>query len=568
MQPHPLDIPEILAVIGSFLPLWVDPTPNPTCNSNRNHNSKRPPDITDLVFKPKTILTCLLVSNLWYKTLLPVLWYSYRSGFMDGVPDAVIRRNSPHFRILSISQWSFRFFDIAWFECTKLVELNIYLDEGGSSGSVEQDANRGKDDRHGETGETSESSTGRRGKRTEEPESRAVVPLPDAKRLLRTNPRLKCLSWTGPTRSTTALDVEDLVGLAGLENLSLDRWDCSDGRLDMVLKSVAGSLKVLCVGWICGVETGLSSVPLPPVSSASPSSSPPATTPGATALQSLREKPRNGVDNGRSNTTDIWMLPRLEELVWSGGDLDDEYLSELVKRCPKLKNVTLYVNHGGWDFDRLAASLGNYCPDIETLEVDPVIETFEVETLIRHCSPNRPQLRKLRIAVNGPNELGLVSAILPHASTLEDFEIYRTQEETDGPLYLRLLVACSRLTRFAFFSRAAPFDVEFLETLKQERWGCCERLRELSLDLGFFHKYRKQTRAERVETKALLSEVGGWVEVKAVEEEGGGDYDEYEVEPFDMVKLRQVLELVQLQELELEVLILDEVEFWRNRPIS
>lgn len=494
---------------------------------------------------------------------------------MDEVPDAVIRRNSSHFRILSISQWSqwsYRGLDFACFECTKLVELDIYLDEGGGGGSTEQDVNDEEDDGHGESGTFYESSTGRRGTRTgEEHESRTVVPLPDAKRLLRTNPRLKCLTWAGPVRSTTALDVEDLVGLTGLESLSLDRWDCSDGRLDVVLKSVAGSLKMLCVGWICGVETGHSSAPLSPVSSTSPSPSPPAaTTAAATALQSLPRKIRNGVDNGRTNTTDEhWMLPRLEELVWSGGELDDEYLSDLVKRCPRLKNVTLYVNHGGWDFDRLAASLGSYCPDIETLEIDPVIETHDVETLIRHCSPNRPQLRKLRIAVNGSNELGLVSAILPHASTLEDFEIYRTQDEMDGPLYLRLLVACSRLTRFAFISRAAPFDVEFLETLKKERWGCCEGLREIRLDLGFFHKYRKQTRAERVETKALLSEVGGWVEVKAVEEENGGDYDEYEVEPFDMVKLRQVLELVQVQELkELEVLILDEAEFWRNRPIS
>ncbi|KAK3830533.1 MAG: hypothetical protein JOS17DRAFT_775356 [Linnemannia elongata] len=498
-------------------PIDGGPTSDPTCN--RNRNPKRPPDITHLGFKPKTILTCLLVSKLWYKTLLPVLWYSYRSGSMDEVPDAVIRRNSSHFRILSISQWSqwsYRGLDFACFECTKLVELDIYLDEGGGGGSTEQDVNDEEDDGHGESGTFYESSTGRRGTRTgEEHESRTVVPLPDAKRLLRTNPRLKCLTWAGPVRSTTALDVEDLVGLTGLESLSLDRWDCSDGRLDVVLKSVAGSLKMLCVGWICGVETGHSSAPLSPVSSTSPSPSPPAaTTAAATALQSLPRKIRNGVDNGRTNTTDEhWMLPRLEELVWSGGELDDEYLSDLVKRCPRLKNVTLYVNHGGWDFDRLAASLGSYCPDIETLEIDPVIETHDVETLIRHCSPNRPQLRKLRIAVNGSNELGLVSAILPHASTLEDFEIYRTQDEMDGPL--------------------------------------------------------KQTRAERVETKALLSEVGGWVEVKAVEEENGGDYDEYEVEPFDMVKLRQVLELVQVQELkELEVLILDEAEFWRNRPIS
>ncbi|KAH7050588.1 hypothetical protein BKA57DRAFT_459094 [Linnemannia elongata] len=587
MQPHPLDIPEILAVIGSFLPLWVGPTPKPTCKRKRNpkRNPKRPPDINDLVFKPKTILTCLLVSKLWYKTLLPVLWYSYRSGFMDEVPDAVIRRNSPHFRILSIlqwSQWSYRCFNFACFECTKLVELDIYLDEGGSGGgggSVEQDADKEEDGGHEETGVASESSTRQKGARTGEGhESRAVVPLPDAKRLLRTNPRLKRLSWTGPVRSTTALDVEELVGLTGLEDLSLDRWDCSDGRLDMVLKSVAGSLKVLNIGWICGVETGLSSVPLSPISSpsssSSSSSSPATITTAATALQSLREKIRNGMGNGHSNTTDeFWMLPQLEDLVWSGGELDDEYLSELVKRCPKLKSVTLYVNHGGWDFDRLAASLGSYCPEIETLDINPVIETYEVEAMIRHCSPNRPQLRKLRIAVNGPNELGLVTAILPHASTLEEFDIYRTQDEMDGPLYLRLLVACSRLTRLAFFSRAAPFDVEFLETLKQERWGCCETLRELRLDLGFFHKYRRQTRAERLETKALLSEVGGWVEVMAVEEENGGgggdDNDEYEVEPFDMIKLRQVLELVQLQELkELEVLILDEVEFWRNRPLS
>ncbi|KAF8945826.1 hypothetical protein BGZ47_001903, partial [Haplosporangium gracile] len=445
------------------------------------------------------------------------------SDSMDGVPDAVIGRYSHHFRILIISQWSqwsHRCFDFSYFECTKLVELDIYLNEGGG-GSVEQDADTDEEEEHAR-----------------------------------------------PVRSTTALDVEDLIGFTGLETLRLDRWDCSDGRLDMVLKVVAGSLKVLCVGWIGGVESGLSSAPPSPLLLASAALSPLPTT-STTSLKSLREKSLNGVDTRRSNTTYEWMLPRLEKLVWSGGELDDEYLSELIKRCPKLKAVTFYVDHGGWDFDRLAARLGGYCPNIESLEVDPVIETHEVEALIRHCSPSRPQLRRLRIAVNGPNELGLISAILPHASTLEDFEIYRTQDDMDGPLYLRLLVACSKLTRFAFFSRAAPFDADFMKTSKQERWGCRDTLRELRLDLGFFHRYRKQTRTEKQETMELLSEVGGWEEVRVEEGDVNGNDDEYELEPFDMGKLRQVLEFVQLQELKgLEVLILDEMEFWRMRPIS
>ncbi|KAF9156034.1 hypothetical protein BG015_007600 [Linnemannia schmuckeri] len=564
MQPHPLDIPEILAVIGAFLPLWVDPTP---CL-----NPKRPTDTGSLLFRPKILLSCLLVSKLWHKTLLPVLWYSYRSDSMDKVPDAVIGRYSHHFRILSIcqwSQWSYRCFDLSYFECTKLVELDIYLDEG-SDRSVEQDADTDVGEKHAGTGTFSETSTRRRGGTGigKEDESRIVAPLPDAKRLLRTNPRLKCLSWTGPVRSTTALDVEDLIGLPGLASLSLDRWDCSDGRLDMVLKVVAGSLKVLCVGSICGVESGLSSAPLSPLLSATASLSPlPTTT--TTSLQLLQGKSCNGVDTRRSDTTYEWTLPRLERLVWSGGELDDEYLSELVKRCPKLKDVTFYVDHGGWDFDRLAARLGGYCPNIESLEVDPVIETHEAEALIRNCSPRRPQLRRLRIAVNGPNELGLVSAILPHASTLENFEIYRTQDEMNGPLYLRLLVACSRLTRFAFFSKAAPFDADVLETLKQDSWGCRDTLRELRLDLGYFHKYRKQTRTEKLETVELLSKVGGWEEARIEEGDVNSNDDEYEIEPFDMTKLRQVLELVQMQELKrLEVLSLDEVEFWRVRPIS
>ncbi|KAG0374307.1 hypothetical protein BGX24_010565 [Mortierella sp. AD032] len=60
-QQHALEIPEILALVGSFVPLWKHTSPN--------HSYSETP-----VFQPKTLVNCLQVSKLWHRTLLPIIW--------------------------------------------------------------------------------------------------------------------------------------------------------------------------------------------------------------------------------------------------------------------------------------------------------------------------------------------------------------------------------------------------------------------------------------------------------------------------------------------------------------
>lgn len=222
-----------------------------------------------------------------------------------------------------------------------------------------------------------------------------------------------------------------------------------------------------------------------------------------------------------------------------------------------------YVRYSDSGLRQLAETLGTSCPDLESLAIHDILQTQDLETFIRRCSPGRPQLRKLHFAVQSLEDGGhqsLVATILRHASTLEDVNIYRNRHGMDASVCLRLLTECPRLTHFTFFARHFPFDWTFLETLKQQdqqqaAWRCRETLQELNLGLGFFGLKRCQSGAERQEKAEILSEMG-WEIV---------DKDEEDDEPIDGGRLREALELVSLQRLErLELLILDRTRF---RPV-
>lgn len=86
MSVHPLDLPEVLAVVGNFLPLWeqeYDPVHNryTTC------------------FNLATLRACIMVSKLWHQTLLPILWTIYDYRVITDAPskELVTRLFSLHF---------------------------------------------------------------------------------------------------------------------------------------------------------------------------------------------------------------------------------------------------------------------------------------------------------------------------------------------------------------------------------------------------------------------------------------------------------------------------------------
>ncbi|KAF9083392.1 hypothetical protein BGX29_003194, partial [Mortierella sp. GBA35] len=51
-----------------------------------------------------------------------------------------------------------------------------------------------------------------------------------------------------------ALDVEDFVGLGRLGSFNFSVWDCSEGRLEKVLRTVSGTLRKLLIGYITGIH--------------------------------------------------------------------------------------------------------------------------------------------------------------------------------------------------------------------------------------------------------------------------------------------------------------------------
>ncbi|KAF9931905.1 hypothetical protein FBU30_009326 [Linnemannia zychae] len=77
----PLELPEIITLIGSFLSPWPDWP-------------------FTYKFEPHDLQTCLLVCKTWQKALLPVLWSAYSGFEMQHVPGSIISRYCHYFRHL------------------------------------------------------------------------------------------------------------------------------------------------------------------------------------------------------------------------------------------------------------------------------------------------------------------------------------------------------------------------------------------------------------------------------------------------------------------------------------
>ncbi|KAI8351845.1 hypothetical protein B0O80DRAFT_454872, partial [Mortierella sp. GBAus27b] len=77
---NPLDIPEILAQVGSYIRLW----------------DQRKDGVYN--FNPQDMLTCLLVSHHFRNTLLPIFWYTFDEKAMSHIPVDLVSKYTPHFR--------------------------------------------------------------------------------------------------------------------------------------------------------------------------------------------------------------------------------------------------------------------------------------------------------------------------------------------------------------------------------------------------------------------------------------------------------------------------------------
>ncbi|KAG0266146.1 hypothetical protein BG011_003133 [Mortierella polycephala] len=77
---NPFQIPEILFVLGQYLPLWKKP-----------HGYARE-------FDPTVFLACLQVCKLWRYTLITHLWHVYEESTMFWIPLEVLIKNLKYFR--------------------------------------------------------------------------------------------------------------------------------------------------------------------------------------------------------------------------------------------------------------------------------------------------------------------------------------------------------------------------------------------------------------------------------------------------------------------------------------
>ncbi|KAF8929901.1 hypothetical protein BGZ58_008614 [Dissophora ornata] len=191
---NPLEIPEIIAMIGQQIPLsrkatYTDPF-NPVITT------------TALVFSPKDLLACTAVSRAWRRILLPILWRFYDGALMRYAPLAVLQANSVYFR-------SFRdqlgHYHSGPFFATNLRQLII---------SRQHDW---------------------------------AVPF------MLSNPGLQHLTWTGLGHSLQDREYSALMNLRILRDLCLSNWNLSGRQLALILCASPRLLR-LSLSFVDGVQ--------------------------------------------------------------------------------------------------------------------------------------------------------------------------------------------------------------------------------------------------------------------------------------------------------------------------
>ncbi|KAG0312917.1 hypothetical protein BGZ97_010699 [Linnemannia gamsii] len=214
MHIHPLSLPEIILIVGKYIPLWVT-------RDNGFNNSI-------LLFQPKDLIAALSVNRLFYTTLTPFLWTvcvyhhnrtqrylgpSYRGTFSHScyIDAQVFQKNLIHVRYLHLH----RVPDIASYDnsvdkmllvgCTDLHELRLLREDN-------------------------------------------VV---YAGQLIQANPGLRRLQWTRsaePHPYNAPKDLKVLFGLCQLRYLSLKGWAINAVYLQHILHNNADTLEELELG--------------------------------------------------------------------------------------------------------------------------------------------------------------------------------------------------------------------------------------------------------------------------------------------------------------------------------
>ncbi|KAK3837429.1 MAG: hypothetical protein J3R72DRAFT_449585 [Linnemannia gamsii] len=420
MALHPLKISEIVALVGHFLPLWTlvlrsyqgDHIPH-------NH------------FQPATFHTCFLVSKLWYRILLPILWREYFYSGMVDVPPHVIEQQSVHFR---------RFISYggvdSTFNCTSLKTLTLIYDNDWMAPNMSPQAQ---------------------------------------KQLVRMNPGLESLEWDGsplaPKRPRARLDTEDFRMLGNLRHLQLDRWDGSQGLLVKVLQAVARNLEEIDIQEVVDfMESDLTTALQTPGDGD-----------GEQVSRISAGEQETGLEMPRVRTLRVCCYPKNNEMIFLAGS------------CPNLQQIDLDISAPQFEATRLASTLRDRCTQLHTLKITDSFygkdsrQDLLFGHLIRDCSFSGLTMIEVSVMRHQNNDRNLLSSILRHAATLEHLVVdYYTKKliAFDVEEVLRLLVQCRRLKVVCLNGSTGIATLETLAMLKCEAWGCTA-LERLDLHFGF-----------------------------------------------------------------------------------
>ncbi|KAG0291012.1 hypothetical protein BGZ97_006014 [Linnemannia gamsii] len=340
-----------------------------------------------------------------------------------------------------------------------------------------------------------------------------AISLATQKELIHSNPRLRYLEWHGPER-TTALEMEDFVGLKCLQELRLFHWDGGDRRLARVLRAVSGTIKTFEVSRIQGVLPGdlsgalhrlLDPILHPEVQeeeyivriNKNKNSS------NSNKGNGINNSNRNSVSNDsaammtdpnlfapsqtdalviRDQTVEEGLVLPYMEKIKVIFDRNPDYV-ELAQCCPNLKRLTVAgLGHG--DTYRLSRCLRDHCQKLKVLVLkDVLLPQEEAIELLRSCL-SAGGLTKIHLDVVGFQQ-DCISAILLHSSTLEQLTIASTEEDAvDLEGVLRIMVECTKLKTLRFMLDTAAPDTDVLEAWRAEEWACTG-LERLGLEFNY-----------------------------------------------------------------------------------
>ncbi|KAG9072985.1 hypothetical protein KI688_000766 [Linnemannia hyalina] len=322
--------------------------------------------VPKMTFKPKTVLSCLLVSKLWHQTLLPVLWHTYTCECMRRASREVLDRNSTYLRILDAHSEL-----PSPIHCTNLAELSIL---------------------------------------------QGVLDMSAQRQLVRTNSGLKVLRWHGPYRKVP-LNPQDFVHLKRIQSLVISHWIGGNGELTRTLKAVAGSLVKLYLGWIEGMPKPSLAGEVSGGEWVDKKHTDDLVLPYLETFTSSCNWP-----NGPDPSDLVQSCPNLRSCdTILTGEIDVMRLSNtLMDCCPRLDNLTVrdYAQlHLG---ETLVRNLGGGGPrgPIHRLVSITVSQVLITKSLVSAILLHAPTLEYLTIMVqevdvNGTEDSGITTAFLP-----------------------------------------------------------------------------------------------------------------------------------------------------------